>query len=76
MSELCMKYLFEQANSADHPSNKQESYFKITNRITERCQRARNALYAISAQCLNLYGLNPMDSSTVFQAPLHAAYFL
>jgi len=54
------KKMFEQTNSMYHLGNKQESNFKSNNSITERCQKARNALFAMSAQGLHLYGLNPI----------------
>jgi len=40
-------------NSADYLGIKQESNLKITNPIIERCQKARNDLFAMSAEGLH-----------------------
>jgi len=58
---------FEQTNSTVHLGIRQDSNLKIMHRINERCQKAKNALFAISAQVLHPYGLNPLVSVKLYK---------
>ena len=58
---------FEQTNSTVHLGIRQDSNLKITDRINERCQKAKNAFFAISAQGLHPYGLNPLVSVNLYK---------
>jgi len=57
---------FEQTNSTVHLGIRQDSNFMIMHRINERCQKAKNAFFAISAQGLHPHGLNPLVSITLY----------
>ena len=58
---------FVQTNSTVHLGIRQDSNLKITHRINERCQKAKNAFFAISAQGLHPYGLNPLVSVNLYK---------
>jgi len=59
--------VFEQRNSTVHLGIRQDYNLNIMHRMNERCQKAKNAFFAISAYGLHPYGLNPLVSVNVYK---------
>lgn len=59
--------LIDQVNEAQHLGITQTSNLRCTTRITERCQKARNAFFAMAAQGVSIHGLNPLVSVNLYK---------
>jgi len=71
MQELSTAVTFQKTNSTFHRDIEQYYNLKIIHRLNERCQNANNAVFAMSAQGLHPYGLNPFVSVDFYKKVLY-----
>ena len=57
----------QQSDYAIHLGIRQDSNLKLTNRITERCQKAKNSFFAMAGLGLRPLGLNPLTSISLYK---------
>ena len=57
----------QQSDYAIHLGIRQDSNLKLANRITERCQKAKNSFFAMAGLGLRPLGLNPLTSVSLYR---------
>ena len=55
------------AQNTIHLGIQQDARLNITNRITERCQKAKNSFFAMIGLGVHPLGLNPITSKSLYQ---------
>ena len=58
--------ILKQKDNVNHLGVRQDHNMKCSYRIQERCQKAKNALFAMASQGIHAYGLNPLLSCDLY----------